>query len=98
MDKKKLFLILSGAVLLPAITYAATLEGMAASAAQTALKVASGVVVVMWVVAGIIFLSAAGDPGKLSSAKTALIAAVIGTVVVIVANGAVGLVGGIFGI
>jgi hypothetical protein len=39
---------------------------------------------------------AAGDPGKLGAAKTALIAAVIGTVVIIVANGAIALVGGIF--
>jgi len=62
------------------------------------LAVATGVVVVMWVVTGILFLVAAGDPGKLGSAKTSLIAAVAGTIIVIVANGAIGLVSNAFGI
>ena len=98
MNKKKLFLILLGVVVLPSLASAQTLGSMANAAARTALSVASGVVVVMWVVTGVLFLVAAGDPGKLGSAKTSLIAAVAGTIIVIVANGAIGLVGGIFGI
>jgi len=102
VNKKNIFLIalviLATPVLMSAQGEGPTLGSMAAAAANTALAVATGVVVVMWVVAGIMFLVAAGDPGKLGGAKTGLIAAVAGTVVVIVANGAVALVGGIFNI
>jgi len=98
MNKKTLILILSAAVILPSLASAQTLGSMAGAAARTALAVATGVVVVMWVVAGIMFLVAAGDPSKLSGAKTGLIAAIAGTVIVIIANGAVAFVGGIFDI
>jgi len=98
VNKKTLFLILLATVALPCLASAQTLGEMAKAAADTALAVATGVVVVMWVVSGILFLLAAGDPGKLGTAKTGLIAAVIGTVVVIIANGAVAFVGGIFNI
>jgi len=100
--KNRILILVSFAalVILPGIVFGqdggVTLGSMASAAASTALSVATGVVVVMWVVAGILFLLAAGDPGKLGTAKTGLIAAVIGTVVVIVANGAVALVGGAF--
>lgn len=98
MNKKILLLTALGALVLPALSLAADLPSMARAAAGTALGVATGVVVVMWVVTGILFLMAAGAPENLGKAKTALIASVIGTVVVIVANGALGLVGGAFGI
>ena len=101
MNKKILIILLLAVLAAPALTLAegdVTLGSMAQAAASTALAVATGVVVVMWVVAGIMFLVAAGDPGKLGGAKTGLIAAIAGTVVVIVANGAVSLVGGIFNI
>ena len=96
MNKKTISLIISGAVILPGLAFAQTLGSMADGLAQTALSVAGGIIVVMWVVTGILFLMAAGDPGKLGSAKTSLIAAVIGTLVIILANGAIGLVKGIF--
>jgi uncharacterized membrane protein (DUF485 family) len=96
LNKKILILFLSAVIILPGLASAADLASMARGAAETALAVATGVVVVMWVVAGIMFLLAAGDPGKLGGAKTGLIAAVIGTAIVIIANGAIGFVGGIF--
>jgi len=96
--KKILLLILFGVLLLPILAQAVTLGDMAKAAAKTALEVATGVVVVMWVVTGVLFLSALGAPERLKSARTGLLAAVIGTVIIIVANGAVGLVGGAFGL
>ena len=92
MDKKIIFLILFGILLLPSLATAVSIQGMVDGAVQTSLYIASGVVVIMWVVTGILFLSAAGDPGKLGSAKTSLFAAIAGTVIVIVASGAVNLV------
>lgn len=69
-----------------------TIQGMVDAAVQTTLYIASGVVVILWVVTGILFLSASGDPSKLSSARKSLLAAVVGTVLVIVASSAVSLI------
>ena len=104
MRKKIFFSILSGFLLFPFLSLAEeegegiTVAGMVDAAVQTALYIASGVVVILWVVTGILFLSASGAPEKLSSAKKSLFAAVAGTVIVIVASGALALVGGAFGI
>ena len=73
-----------------------TVSGMVSAAVSTAFYIADGVVVILWVVTGILFLIAQGAPDKLTSARKALFAAVIGTVVVIVANSAVYLVGNAF--
>ena len=60
----------------------AAIRSSADAAAQTALYVASGVVVVLWVVTGILFLRAQGEPATLSKAKLALMTSIAGTVVV----------------
>ncbi len=49
--------------------------------------VISPVAVIMIIVAGILFLTSAGNPERINSAKTCLIYAVIGIVVVISAKG-----------
>lgn len=99
MNKKILFLILLGILILPTATLAApTLGSMAQSAMRAVVTAAGFIVVIMWIVTGILFLSALGDPSKLSTGKIALISSVIGTVIVIMANFAMDFVGGIFGI
>jgi uncharacterized membrane protein (DUF485 family) len=98
MDKKILLLILLGVLVLPTVACAFTLESMADAAVQTTLYVASAIVVILWVVTGILFLAAQGAPEKLSTAKKALLAAIAGTVLVIVAASAASLVGQAFGI
>lgn len=98
MSKKILFLILLGLVALPNLISATTLGSMAESAMHAIITAAGFIVVIMWVVTGILFLISMGDPSKLSSAKIGLIAAVAGTVLVILANYATDFVGGIFGI
>lgn len=98
MNKKTLFLILSGVLVLPSLASAVTIQSMTDAAVQTTLYIASGVVVVLWVVTGILFLSAQGAPEKLNSAKKALFAAIAGTVLVIVASGAISLIKSAFNI
>jgi hypothetical protein len=99
MNKKITFLILLGILLLPSLVSAqVTICSMVDAAVQTALYIASGVVVILWLVTGVLFLSASGAPEKLGAGKKALIAAVAGTLLIIVASSALFLVGGAFGI
>lgn len=97
MNKKILFSILSGILALPALAFAqVTVSGIVHGAVTTTFYIADGVIVILWVVTGILFLSAQGAPEKLKSARAALITAVVGTVLVIIANSAVYLVGSAF--
>jgi len=99
VNKKIFLLILLSVLVLPSVAFAQiTIQGMVDAAVQTTLYIASGIVVILWVVTGVLFLSAQGDPTKLTSAKKALIASVAGTILVIVASGAIALVGGAFGL
>lgn len=99
MNKKILFLILLGTILLPNIGFAQpTIPGMIQGAENTAVMIASAVVIILWLVAGILFLLASGSPEKLKSARTAIITAVAGTVIVIIAWYAMDLVGKAFNI
>ena len=97
MNKKILFVILSG--FLPSIALAqVTIQSMINAAVNTTFYIASGVIVILWVVSGIWFLTAQGEPEKLTSAKRALVAAVVGTLLVIIAASAINIVGSAFNI
>ena len=99
MNKKALFLILLAVLLLPfAASAQVTLGGMAKADAEQVVIVATWIVVIMWVVTGIMFLTAGGEAGKINTAKTALFAAVGGTILVILANSSVAIVKNSFGI
>lgn len=88
MNKKTLFLIILGAVLLPAaFASAQTLNSMATKVEADAVDIATPIVIVGWVVAGILYLTSAGSPEKTGTAKKAMIACVIGTVLVVLAIG-----------
>ena len=97
-NKKISFLIISAALILPTLISAQTLASMASSAMNAIVAAAGYVVVILWIITGILFLTAVGSPEKLSSAKISLFAAIIGTVIVIIANYATDFVGKIFGI
>ena len=87
------------ALSLPATALAApTLGGMAEAIAGQVVIVGTWIVVIMWVVTGILFLTAQGEPAKLNAAKTALFAAIGGTILIILANGAVAFVKNSFGL
>lgn len=98
MNKKIFFLISLAVLALPSLAFAVTIQSMVDAAVQTALYIASGVVVILWIVTGILFLSASGAPEKLNAGKKALFAAIAGTLIVIVAASALQLVGHAFGI
>ena len=99
-NKKISFLVLLCALALPSLVFAqgVTIKGMVDAAVQTTLYIASGVVVILWIVTGILFLQASGAPEKLGAGKKALIAAIAGTLIIIVASSAMTLVGSAFGL
>ncbi len=99
MNKKILFLILLGVLVIPGFAFAdVTIQGMVDAAVNTTLYIASGIVVILWIITGLLFLTAQGAPEKLGKAKLALIAAAAGTVLVIIATSAIPLVKSAFNI
>ena len=98
INKKILFLILLAAVL-PSLAFAqVTLASMAEAAMHAIVDAVGFLVVILWIYTGVLFLTAQGDPGKLSAAKIALFSAIAGTIIVIIANFATDFVGKIFNI
>jgi len=88
VNKKTLLLILLAVVLLPtAFASAQTLEEMAGRVEAVAVGIATPIVIIGWIIAGILYLTAAGAPEKLGIAKKATVAAVIGTVLIVLAIG-----------
>ena len=64
----------------------------------TATVIAGGVTVICWLAAGVLFLTAQGDPAKVTLGKKAVFAAIVGTLLVIVASSGMALVSQSFGI
>jgi len=97
MKKNLLLLSLLAALALPAAALAqttanVTVTGIVANVANVIWTVAVIIVVIFWVITGILFLAAMGDPGKLGTAKKALFAAVGGTVIVVLAYSATNII------
>lgn len=94
MKKILITLILLGLVVLPGIFYAAAAAAVDVEPitkiinnAGTALNtIGLALIVLMIVYAGILFITASGEPEKISKAKQAIVWAVIGGVVIIAAN------------
>jgi len=90
---------LLGILLLPQIASALTIGDILGSIMLNVVKpVAIFAVITLWVVTGILFLVAQGEPGKLTLAKSALIASLVGTVVVVVAPIAANIIGASLGL
>ena len=72
MNKKTLFLVLLlGVLVVPNISLAqVSLDNMVESIKDLLVNIASFVVVIGWVIAGILYLTAAGNPEKTGLAKT----------------------------
>lgn len=83
---------LGGLLVTPAVAFGQTVGGIMAALAEQTVIVGTWIVVIMWVVTGILFLTSTGDAGKVGTARTSLLAAIAGTVLVIIARGAVALV------
>lgn len=95
---KKLLLALLIILTLPTLVGAQTIQSMAKAAAGVVFAVGTWIVVIMWVVTGILFLISLGDPGKLKTARAALFTSIGGTLIIILANTAVSIVGSSFGL
>jgi uncharacterized membrane protein (DUF485 family) len=101
IDKKILFLTLLGVLVLPSLVSAQsdlTIQTLLDNVVKTTMYIASAVVVILWVITGILFLSAQGAPEKLNLAKNSLLAAVVGTILVIIAGSAIYIVGTAIGV
>jgi len=98
INKKVLFSILLGFLALPTLVFGQTLATMAQAIAIQVVAVGRWIVVIMWVVTGILFLTAQGEPAKLNSAKMGLFASIGGTILIILATSAVSFVANSFGL
>lgn len=87
MNKKILFLIILATIALPVISYAVNgPTEMFEAVKNLAVTIGAAIVVIGWIIAGILYLTAAGAPEKIGTAKKAMIAAIIGTILVIMAS------------
>jgi len=87
MNKKIIFLIALFVLAQPLTTLAVNGPAEMADGVKTvAMAIALALVVVGWVVAGILYLTAGGAPEKMGTAKKALIASIIGTVLIVIAE------------
>ena len=75
-----------------------TIQSIVDAAVRTTMYIASGIVVILWVVTGILFLVAQGDPGKLTQARHSLLASAAGTVLIVVAASAIYIISSAFNI
>lgn len=86
MNKKILFLVLTAFVLsLPGVVLAVAVPEMITKIKDAFVLIGSSIVIIGWIIAGILYLTSAGSPEKLKIAKGALGAAVIGTVLIVLA-------------
>ena len=93
MNKKILYLALLSILVLPSVAFGqATVAGIVTSIVNTVWIVATGIVVVLWLTTGIMFLTAQGAPDKLNKAKIAFLAAIAGTAIVVLAFSARGII------
>lgn len=93
MNKKILSSALLSSVFTAALPFIVSAQGggpdtwfAAAEAAFT--KIGASIVVIGWTIAGILWLVSAGSPEKIGTAKKAIVACVIGTLLIIIAAGA----------
>ena len=99
MNKKISFLILIGALLLPVVASAQTIATLVDNVVvNVAWPIAIAAVVIFWLVTGILFLAAMGSPEKIGLARKALIAAVAGTIIIVLAASAIVIIKNTLGI
>ena len=95
MNKKNIlfpiFLSIFGALILPNTVFAAvcagtwTITSIVCNIGNVIGTIAVTLVVIFWIITGLLFMTAQGDPSKLTTAKKALIGAIIGTAVAFLA-------------
>jgi len=98
INKKLLFIFLLVIILTPLVASAdSTLLGIVEGAKNSLMALGGGLATIAFIVAGIMFLTATGNPSRMEIAKKSLIAAVIGIMIIVLAGGAELFVKGFFG-
>ncbi len=95
MNKKILFLVLFGLLLLPVITFGAvdSIQSLMKAIVNGVVWVVfTAIVVVCFVYSGIMFLTAQGDSSKLATARASFLWGIVGVVVGIIAYSAIDLI------
>ena len=99
MNKKILFAILLLAIVtLPISVSGQTLKEVVNNVKDQLIPLAAGLSTIAFIVSGLMFLSATGNPSRMTIARGSLMAGVIGIVIIILANNACTFVHGIFGV
>ncbi len=62
------------------------------------INIGKAMVIIGFMWAGILYLTCAGDPSKMNQAKTFLVAAIIGTVIIVIAENAADTISNWFGL
>jgi uncharacterized membrane protein YgaE (UPF0421/DUF939 family) len=97
-NKKILFLALLAVLVSPGLATAVSPQKMVSTFAGQILVALDAIVFAGWVITGILYLTANGSPEKLSTAKKAVFACVIGTILAVVSASACSVVSTIFGL
>jgi len=97
-NKKALFLALLVTSLSPLFCFAKTIQEIVDGAKNSLVPLGASLAAIAFIVAGIMYLMGTGNPSRLATAKTALIAAVIGIVIIVLAESAKTFVSGFFGL
>lgn len=82
--------------MLPTIAFG-SISDMASTLAGEIGMVASACVIIGFAISAILFLTSAGDPSKLTQAKSAFVWAVVGTIVAVIAFNGEGFVNSLVG-
>ena len=101
MKKKLLFLIfLAGVLVLPSIAFAqVTVQSIINNIVNNVVwPIAIGVIVILWIITGILFLTALGDSTKLTTAKHSLFASLAGTIIIVLAGSVIVIIRNALGI
>ena len=90
MNKKVLLSILLGILIVPSVALGAatTIKEIVDNAKTSLVPIVASLSVIAFIIAGVMFLSATGNPSRMTVAKGALIAAVLGIVILALAGSA----------
>ncbi|SRR3989344_5451626 len=94
MKKNTLILVsLLGILILPNVAFGQTIQILITNVVNNVVwPIAIGIVVVLWVITGVLFLTALGDPSKLTAAKHSLFASLAGTIIIVIANSVIAII------
>lgn len=75
-----------------------TLQAIVDALAKNLKGLATGLATIAFIVAGVMFLSATGNPSRMTIAKGSLVAGIIGIIIILLASGASSFVKTLFGL